>query len=153
RAITRVDRRADIYSLGATLWEPLTLRPLFGAADDIATPDLMEMIQSAEPGSPRKFNPSVPRDLEAIVLKCLEKDKTRRYATAGELAADLGRFLRSEPVTARLSSPWELAVKWMRRRPAIAALSAAVLAVGLIGSAGVLWQWRATVANANEAKE
>ena len=95
----------------------------------------------------------MPRDLEAIVLKCLEKDKARRYATAGELAADLGRFLRSEPVTARLSSPWELTVKWMRRRPAIAALSAAVFLVGLIGIAGVFWQWRAADANAKKAKE
>ena len=87
------------------------------------------------------------------MLKCLEKDKTRRYATAGELAADLGRFLRNEPVTARLSSPWELTVKWMRRRPAIAALSAAVFLVGLIGIAGVFWQWRAAVANAKKARE
>jgi hypothetical protein len=83
----------------------------------------MQTIQYAEPGSPRKLNPAVARDLEAIVLKCLEKDKVRRYATAGELAADLGRFMRSEPVTARRSSPWELTVKWMRRRPAIAALA------------------------------
>jgi serine/threonine protein kinase len=121
RAITQVDRRSDIYSLGATLWELLTLRPLFGATEEMPTPDLMEMIQVTEPGSPRKFNPAVAPDLEAIVLKGLEKDKARRYATAGELAADLGRFLRNEPVTARLSSPWELTVKWMRRRPAIAA--------------------------------
>ena len=152
-AATRVDRRSDVYSLGATLWELLTLHPLFGATDETPTPELMERIQYAEPGSPRKANPSVPRDLEAIVLKCLDKDKARRYATAGELAADLGRFMRNEPVTARLSSPWELAVKWMRRRPAIAALSAAVFLVGLIGSGVALWQWRTAVANAKEANE
>jgi serine/threonine protein kinase len=153
RAIARVDRRSDIYSMGATLWELLTLGPLFGATDETPTPELMERIQTVEPGSPRKFNPSVPRDLEAIVLKCLEKDKARRYATAGELAADLGRFMRSEPVTARLSSPWELTVKWMRRRPAIAALSAAVFIVGLIGGVGAFWQWRTAVASVREAKE
>jgi WD40 repeat protein/serine/threonine protein kinase len=151
-AATRVDRRSDVYSLGATLWELLTLRPLFGATDATPTPELMQTILVTEPGSPRKSNPAVARDLEAIVLKCLEKDKARRYATAGELAADLGRFLRSEPVTARLSSPWELTVKWMRRRPAIAALSAAVFLVGLIGIAGVFWQRRAAVAQRDVAR-
>ena len=151
-AATRVDRRSDVYSLGATLWELLTLRPLFGATDATPTPDLMEMIQVTEPGSPRKFNPAVARDLEAIVLKCLEKDKARRYATAAELAADLGRFLRGEPVTARLSSPWELMVKWMRRRPAIAALSAAVVFVALLGIAGVSWQWRVAVTQRDEVR-
>jgi len=152
-AATRVDRRSDVYSLGATLWELLTLRPLFGATDATPTPDLMQTILVTEPASPRKCNPAVARDLEAIVLKCLEKDKTRRYATATELAADLGRFLRDEPVTARLSSPWELTVKWMRRRPAIAALSAAVILVAVIGVAGVFWEWRAAEANAKRAQE
>ncbi len=152
-AATRVDRRSDVYGLRATLWELLTLRPLFGATDETPTPELMQTILVAEPGSPRKLNPAVARDLEAIVLKCLEKDKARRYATAGELAADLGRFLRNEPVTARLSSPLELTVKWMRRRPSIAALNAAVFVVGFIGSTGVVWQWRMAVANAKEAKE
>jgi WD40 repeat protein/serine/threonine protein kinase len=152
-AATRVDRRSDIYSLGATLSELLTLRPLFGATDETPTPELMQTILMTEPGSPRRFNPSVPPDLEAIVLKCLEKDKACRYATAGELAADLGRFLRNEPVTARLSSPWELTVKWMRRRPAIAALSAAVFAVAVMGISGALWEWRLAVASAREAKK
>ncbi len=152
-AATRVDRRSDVYSLGATLWELLTLRPLFGATDATPTPELMQTILVAEPGSPRKSNPAVARDLEAIVLKCLEKDKARRYATAGELAADLGRFLRNEPVAARLSSPWELTIKWMRRRPTIAALSAAVFLVALIGIAGVFWEWRRAEVNAERAKD
>jgi serine/threonine protein kinase len=152
-AATRVDRRSDVYGLGATLWELLTLRPLFGATDATPTPDLMQTILVTEPASPRKYNPSVPRDLEAIVLKCLEKDRARRYATAAELAGDLGRFLRHEPVTARLSSPWELTVKWARRRPAIAALTTAVSLVALAGIAGVFWEWRDAVASAVKAQE
>jgi WD40 repeat protein/serine/threonine protein kinase len=151
-AATRVDRRSDVYGLGATLWELLTLRPLFGACDEIPTPELMQTILVTDPGSPRKSNPSVPRDLEAIVLKCLEKDKARRYATAGELAADLGRFLRNEPVTARLSPPWELMIKWLRRRPAIAALSAAVLGVALTGIGGVSLLWRVAVGQRDAAR-
>ncbi len=152
-AATRVDRRSDVYSFGATLWELLTLQPLFGATEATPTHELMEAILITEPVSPRKYNPSVPPDLEAVVHKCLEKDRSRRYATAGELAADLGRILHDEPVTARLSSRSELIVKWMRRRPAIAALSAAVILVGLIGIAGVFWEWRSAVAYAKEALE
>ncbi len=151
-AATRVDRRSDVYSLGATLWELLTLRPLFGATDETPTPELMQTILVTEPGSPRKFNPAVSRDLEAIALNCLEKDKAKRYATAGELAADLGRFLRDEPVTARLSPLWELMVKWLRRRPAVAALSAAVVLVGVVGAAGACWQWRSAVAHARSGR-
>ena len=70
-----LDRRSDVYSLGATLWELLTLRPLFGATDQTPTPELMLKIQHADPERPRRLNPRVPEDLEAIVLKCLEKDR------------------------------------------------------------------------------
>ena len=109
-AAGRVDRRTDVYSLGATLWELLTLRPIFSVDDDTPTPDLMLKIQTTDPGTPRKFNKHVPRDLEAITLKCLEKDRTRRYSTAAELADDLRRFLSGEPVSAQppnlLLSAW-----------------------------------------------
>jgi serine/threonine protein kinase len=152
KAATPVDRRSDVYSLGATLWELLTLRPLFGATDETPEFELMLKIQSTEPESPRAHNPSVSPDLEAIVLKCLEKDRARRYSTASELAADLGRFLRNEPVIARRAPRWELFFKWTRRRPAIAALSAAVLFVALVGIAGVFWQWQAAELNAEKAK-
>jgi eukaryotic-like serine/threonine-protein kinase len=121
-AAGKVDRRSDVYSLGATLWELLALRPLFGATDQTPTPELMLKIQSAEPGSPRKYNPHVPRDLEAIVQTSLEKDRTKRYATAMELADDLGRFLDRQPVHARPVGQVERGWRWCRRNPARVAL-------------------------------
>ncbi len=123
----RVDRRTDVYSLGATLWELLTLRPLFGATDETPTPELMLRIQSTDPEGPRRFNPNVPRDLEAIVLKCLEKDRARRYATSADLAADLGRFLGNEPVTAQPASLSYVASKFVRRHKVPLGVAAAVL--------------------------
>jgi WD40 repeat protein/serine/threonine protein kinase len=133
-AAARVDRRTDIYSLGATLWELLTLRPLFAAGDNTNTPELMLKIQTSDPEKPRKYNRHVPRDLEAIVLKCLEKDRARRYATAADLAADLGRFLAGEPVSAQPPSMTYLAGKFMRRHRVALAVVGVMLAI-LVGSA------------------
>ncbi|MGH7172368.1 MAG: WD40 repeat domain-containing serine/threonine protein kinase, partial [Gemmataceae bacterium] len=132
-AAGRVDRRTDVYSLGATLWELLTLRPIFGAGDDMPTPDLMLKIQTTDAESPRKHNRHIPRDLEAIVLKCLEKDRGRRYATAADLAADLGRFLDGEPVSAQPPSMTYLTGKFVRRYRVPLAVAGLVLAI-LVGS-------------------
>jgi WD40 repeat protein/serine/threonine protein kinase len=140
-----LDRRSDVYSLGATLWELLTLRPLYGATEETPTAELMRRIQLHEPERPRQHSAAVPADLEAVVLRCLEKDPARRYATAGELADDLGRFLAGEPVRARPVSGWERGLKWVRRRPAAAALlvlgAVALLASAALG-AGALYQAR-----------
>ena len=113
-----IDRRADVYSLGATLWELIALRPLFNATDETPLPELIARVQRDEPARLRSICPAVGRDLEAVVHKCLEKRPEHRYATAGELAEDLQRVLDGEPVTARAVHDWERAAKWMRRRPA-----------------------------------
>ncbi len=142
-AVGTLDRRSDVYSLGATLWELLTLRPLFGAAENTPTPVLMEKIQREEPERLRKYNPGIPADVEAIVHKCLEKDPKRRYPTALALVDDLHRFLAGEPVEARPIRAWEQSLKWARRRPLAAALMVvAILAMASLLAGGV-WFARA----------
>ena len=135
-AVGQVDRRSDVYGLGATLWELLTLRPLYGATDETPTPELMEIIQRQEPQRPRKYNPAIPRDLEAIAQKCLEKDANRRYATASELADELRRFLGGEPVRARPVSRAERSWRWARRNPGVAAGVATVFLLLLAVAVG-----------------
>ncbi len=121
-AVDRVDRRSDIYSLGATLWELLTLQPLYEATEEMSTLELMQRIESRAAGTTRRFNTAVPMDLEAIVARCLEKDPARRYATAAELAADLQRFLNGQPVQARPIGMVERTWRWVKGRPREAAL-------------------------------
>jgi tetratricopeptide (TPR) repeat protein len=124
---------ADIYALGAILYEVLTGRPPFKAASPL---DTLLQVMSVEPVPPRRFQPQVPRDLETICLKCLEKDARQRYASAEELAEDLAYFLRREPIHARPTPAWERGLKWSKRRPALTALLA-VSALAILGMLGV----------------
>jgi WD40 repeat protein len=137
--VRQVGPAADIHALGVILYELLLQRRPFVAATD---PEILRKIAQDEPEPPRRIRTDIPRDLQSVCLKCLEKSPARRYATAGELAADLRRFLRGEAVLARSPSLLELGAKWARRRPAVAALCAVSL-LGLLGLAGLgAWHYR-----------
>jgi tetratricopeptide (TPR) repeat protein len=123
---------ADVHALGAILYEMLTGFPPYKGSTPTET---LRMVIEQDPVRPRRFRPNTPRDLEVICLKCLEKDPRRRYATAGELAEDLERYLSGATIQARPAPVWEQVVKWSRRRPALATFALAVLAV--LASLGV----------------
>jgi len=132
-----LDRRADVYALGATLYAGLTGRPPFQAA---TTEETLRQVLTADPAPPRVLNPAVPRDLEMVCLKCLRKDRRDRYASAAELAADLHRFLDGKPVLARQLPVWRRAGRWVGRHPLAATVVAAtVVCLGVLVGA-IVWQ-------------
>lgn len=143
-AVGQLDRRSDVYSLGATLWELLTLRPLFGATEQTPTPELMERIQREEPERVRAYHLGISKDLESIVHKCLEKKPDDRYPTARDLAADLQRFLVGEPVEARQAGRVERSLKWAMRHPERATTYVLILLITvlLVAGGGFSWLWR-----------
>ncbi|QEH35161.1 Serine/threonine-protein kinase PrkC [Aquisphaera giovannonii] len=131
--------RGDLYSLGLTLYELAALRPAFDE------PDRAGLIRAVTAGTPprlRRAEPGVPRDLETIVQKAIERDPSHRYASAGALAEDLRRFLDDRPIAARRATGAERLWRWCRRNPLPASLAAAFLLALLIGMAATTYYAR-----------
>lgn len=135
---------ADVYSLGAMLYELLTGRTPFHGHDGAA---VLILATREEPERPSRWVSNLPRDLQTICMKCLEKDPAKRYASASALAEDLARFLANEPIEARPASLVDRTLKWTRRRPAVAAASVMAVAASLLAFGLITLMWRQAVAH------
>jgi serine/threonine protein kinase len=144
-----VDHRADVYGLGATLYEMLTLRPAVTATERA---EILRQVAFEEPTAPRKLDRAIPVELETVALKCLAKNPAERYATAGELAEDLRRWLADQPIRAKRPSLVQRGRRWARRHRALVGGGAAALLAGLGVALAVLGLKNAelTAANARE---
>ena len=129
----QMSAKSDVYSLGLTLYELLTLRPAF---DEASRHRLLRQVGREEPPHPRTINTNIPRDLETIVLKAIAREPARRYETAGELADDLQRFLDGRPIHARRVTTIEHAWRWCRRNPVSAGLVVAIVALVVLSITG-----------------
>jgi serine/threonine protein kinase len=128
-----IDHRTDVYALGATLYELLTLRPIF---DDVDPQALLHKVMHEEPRAPRSVDRSIPAELETIVLKAVAKGPAERYATARDFADDLQRFLHDEPIKARRATLAQRGRKWLRRHPSVL-VTGVVLLVLLVAASVV----------------
>lgn len=138
------DTRSDVYSLGATLYELLTLRPMFDETDRAR---LVRQVTQDEPTLPRQINRTIPRDLETIVLKATSKSPRDRYATSAEMAEDIRRFLADRPLKARRVTRSELFRRWIRRNPIMFGLLTTTVVSLAVGLGATLWQWKQAKSN------
>ncbi len=129
-----IDCRSDVYSLGATLYEMITLQPLYPGSDH---QELLRKRAEEAPVPPREINKAIPVDLETVVLKAIAKEPEDRYATAGEFAADLQRFIDNEPVRARRPSPTTRIWKWFQRHHALSASLVLLAVAGPLAAYGL----------------
>jgi serine/threonine protein kinase len=126
RCSGQADPRSDLYALGLTLYELLVLRPAFDSPNRLA---LIDLVKNVDPPRPRSIDPRIPLDLEAIVLKAVEKDPKTRYPSADAMSEDLRRFLADEPIKARQIRAAERYWRWAKRNPVIAILGGVLTAV------------------------
>lgn len=140
---------SDLYSLGAVFYELLTGRPPF-IRENVAA--MLRQIAEEMPEAPSSLRAAVPRDLEVICMTCLAKEPSRRYASGAELAADLRRWLRGDPIHARPAGHLERLGMWARRKPALATLSATLL-VTAVGGTTLLWRKNVDLAQSLAATE
>jgi serine/threonine protein kinase len=133
---TAIDARTDVYSLGATLYELLTLRPIFEGTD---RQTVLHQILHKDPRPPRSLDRAIPPELETIVLKAVAKAPAERYATARDFAEDLHRFLRNEPIRARRVTLAQRARKWLRRHPSVLVAGIVLLVLLAAGSLASAW--------------
>jgi WD40 repeat protein len=140
---------ADVYALGAILYACLAGRPPFQGQTVVET---LDQVRTQEPVPPSRWHAGVPLDVETICLKCLRKEPERRYASAAELADDLARWLKDEPILARPAGVGERVLKWVRRRPMVAALLGLVFLVTAAGLGGIAWAYAEALAQAEQAR-
>ena len=134
-----IDQRSDIYSLGVTLYELLTLQPAFSGND---RQSLLQQIAFEEPKLPTRINRAIPRELETIVMKAIAKNPRERYATAQELADDLGRYLDDMPIQAKRPSLLRRTTKWTHRNKTFVRTAVATVAIAVVIGGALLWQQR-----------
>ena len=144
-----ISTATDVYGLGVILYELLVGEPPFLGE---AGPNLFQRITVEEPRRIRNVRPNVPGDLEAICLKCLEKEPRARYSSVRDLADDLRRFLVGLPVSARRIGRLQRFARSCRRHPAVTGLTAAVIVSAMAGIFGIAYQWRQTQSHAAEAR-